>query len=530
MTSRSVAVPSLAHAGILVAVLALAGCTDTVFRDREPFNPPPDQNAGFLGYFTTSNRQTACGNCHAGIQGRWAETAHARAYEDLTANAGAQAFCFGCHTVNEKGNAAGLTGQPAGWSVVEDTAYHDVQCESCHGPGFEHAQAPDETNAPLARAGIKDTAASCAACHSGVHHPFVEQWAQSAHADSIENATGGNRAECQPCHNGRSFIIAARGGQTRFVEEGGALYQFPITCATCHDPHSSTNEGQLRFPIDDPSPDNNLCMKCHNRATEPTASFTRNARGPHAPQGPVLLGQNAGWIPPGFIYDTNRVFTTHASLANPRLCAGCHVKSFEVTDQATGNFVFQSVGHLFRPTPCVDAQGIPVADNSCAYTSTARNWSSCTAAGCHGSVDVAVQLFNTERAEVQQLVDVLWDDVNGNQVLDPSPTDAGYLPLIFQSTPTEFVGTDNTLTTAEGVLFNVLLLAETVNVGHNDGSKGIHNPFFYEALLSASIDAMQAAYPGLPPASPPVRALMEKALSRPGISFDRTRIRAVSLR
>jgi predicted CXXCH cytochrome family protein len=530
MISRSVAVPSLAHTGIIVAVLALAGCTDTVFRDREAFNPPPDQNAGFLGYFTTSNRQTSCGNCHAGIQGRWSETAHAGAYDGLVSSGHAQPSCYGCHTVSERGNSAGLTLQEAGWNVVEDTAYHDVQCESCHGPGFDHAQAPDETNAPLARTGIKDTVASCAGCHAGTHHPFVEQWAQSAHADSIENAYPGARAECQPCHNGRSFIIAARGGQTRFVEEGGALYQFPITCATCHDPHSNANEGQLRYPIDDPSPDNNLCMRCHNRGTEPTASFTRGARGPHAPQGPVLLGQNAGWIPPGFVYDTNRVFTTHASVANPRLCAGCHVNSFEVTDQTTGQFVFQSVGHLFLPIPCLDAQGVPTADNSCAYNSTSRNWQSCTASGCHGSVDVAVQLFNSSRSDVQALVDVLWDDLNSNATLDAAPTDAGYLPTIYATTPTQFVGTDNTLTVAEGVLFNVMMLAESLYVGHNDGSKGVHNPFFYEALLSASIDAMQAAYPGLPPASPPVQALMAKALSRPGISFDRAKFRAVSLR
>ncbi|HET8622096.1 MAG TPA: cytochrome c3 family protein [Gemmatimonadales bacterium] len=529
MPSRLAAIPVRAHTGILVGALALAGCTDTVFRDREPFNPPPDQASGFLGYFTTSDRQTSCGNCHAGIQGRWVETAHAQAYQDLVANPGAQDFCFTCHTVSENGNPAGLTGQPAGWNVVEDTAYHDVQCESCHGPGFEHAQAPDETNAPLARAGVKDTAASCAACHSGTHHPFVEQWAQTGHADSTTNAYPGNRTECASCHNGKAFIVAARGGQTRFVEEGGGAYQFAITCATCHDPHSNVNEGQLRFPIDDPAPENNLCMRCHNRSTEPTTSFTRGSRGAHASQGPVLLGQGAGWIPPGFIYDTNQVFTSHASVANPRLCAGCHVNSFEVTDQATGDFVFQSVGHLFSPNPCLDAQGIPVKDNTCAYTSTARNWSSCTASGCHGSVDVAVQLLNTERTQVQQLVDVLWQDLNADQVLDAAPTDAGYLPLVFQSTPTEFVGTDNKLTTAEGVLFNVMMLAEDL-YDHHDGSKGVHNPFFYEALLSASIEAMQAAYPGLPPAAPPVQALMQKALSRPGISFDRAKFRAVAVR
>ncbi|HWA14791.1 MAG TPA: hypothetical protein VG817_00055, partial [Gemmatimonadales bacterium] len=50
----------------LVILSTLAGCTDTntVFRDRPPFNPPPDSIAGFLGYYNDSTKQTTCGNCH----------------------------------------------------------------------------------------------------------------------------------------------------------------------------------------------------------------------------------------------------------------------------------------------------------------------------------------------------------------------------------------------------------------------------------------------------------------------------------
>ena len=38
--------------GLLAGLL---GCTDTVFRDREPFNPPPDAANKFLGFFTASD-------------------------------------------------------------------------------------------------------------------------------------------------------------------------------------------------------------------------------------------------------------------------------------------------------------------------------------------------------------------------------------------------------------------------------------------------------------------------------------------
>ena len=172
-------------ASIGVLSLLLVGCTDERIVYREPFNPPPDANSGFVGYFTTSDKSTTCGNCHVDHQNKWVGTAHADAYAGLVNSGQAQDFCYGCHTVNEKGNQ--LTAA-AGWNVVQDTAYHDVQCESCHGPGAEHIETPDASAHPLARirvltadlaTGNIDTdtataAGSCAECHSGTHHPFVE--------------------------------------------------------------------------------------------------------------------------------------------------------------------------------------------------------------------------------------------------------------------------------------------------------------------------------------------------------------------
>ena len=169
----------------LAGCSVLAACTDEeiVYVERPPFNEPADPAAGFLGYYTSSTKQTTCGNCHADFQGSWKETGHAGAYATLKA-VNAAASCYSCHTVNERGNdATGI----AGHDKVQDSTYYDVQCESCHGAGFEHASLPDGVAGPLASIGIPPDLATakngCGECHQGEHHPFVEQWAD---ADALQ--------------------------------------------------------------------------------------------------------------------------------------------------------------------------------------------------------------------------------------------------------------------------------------------------------------------------------------------------------
>ena len=221
----------------------------------------------------------------------------------------------------------------------------------------------------------------------------------------------------------------------------------------------------------------------------------------------MLLGF-AGWRPPGFTYDTARIFGSHATTANPKLCAGCHVAKFTVTDQITGAFSFQATGHLMRPTPCLDVDGKPTADKTCAYTATARSWQTCTTAGCHANADVAATIFNDSRALMKSFTDQLWLDSNGSRSLQASPTDAGLLPTVRASNPEEWSSTDNTITPAEGAEFNARLCGE-YGQSTSDNSKGVHNPFLCRALMIATINYVRSYY-GLPGASAAEQARLDR--------------------
>jgi hypothetical protein len=405
-------------------------------------------------------------------------------------------------------------------------------------------------------------AQSCGSCHNQNSGPGVrayEEWAASGHAKSLEEEPGvfvADNPSCASCHEGKA-TLAAWGVGANYAERGstGGANYLGQTCAVCHDPHGSARDpntdalipGQLRFPISTPDVNQNLCMKCHQRRSEPDQA---SSRGPHSPQGPMLLGE-AGYQPAGFQPDVQAVASTHGSEKNPKLCAGCHVNRLTGTDVVTGEPA-TSAGHLFLAIPCLDAGGLPVKAE-CAHDVGSRSWASCTASGCHGDATAAVSAFTLSAQRLDQLTKQIWDDVNGNDAIDPDSTacsagarrirvgavtdtvpcsnptlpgsdpddaenranwDAGLLartdviPTI-TGIPTitdtnQYVTNDATITPAEGARFNVRMLRE----GGADGSSGVHNPFLAEALLRATIDELQAEYSGLPALSASIQTIM----------------------
>ena len=535
-------VSRLASLAYAVAALALlVSCKDVVYRDRPPFNPPPDLTNGYLGYYDAAQHQTTCGNCHVGQQADWAQTLHASAWDTVKASANFNQSCVACHTVNTRGNRPLAR---AGYDTLPVEGYHDVQCESCHGPGYTHVQNPSiKANRPLASitvwppeapnaapATAADTAkivnSSCGACHQAAgpsrNHNFLKEWKSSRHgslrAGAAPSYSPAGNATCQPCHEAKGALAAW--GITSSYKELGTNTLLPQNCVVCHDPHGSAKgadgkplKGQVRFPIDQAIVEVNLCTKCHNRisAAAPDAS-----RGPHGAQGPVLFG-TAGYFPPGSSYDTTAILTSHGSTLNPRLCAGCHVNRLTGVD-AGGNQI-SYVGHSFHPLPCYMAGRPGVVDttfsNSCAYTSQARSWQACTNSGCHASADIAVQRLQQISNERNGYIHTLWVDVNHNQTVDAYPTDSGYLARIKAQNPNDLNFTtapyNTILTPAKGALFNAQLTGEDLS-GHPDGSHGVHNPFLYRALLQSSIADLLKNYPYLSSPAPNVLTQIQNSI------------------
>jgi hypothetical protein len=139
------------------------------------------------------------------------------------------------------------------------------------------------------------------------------------------------------------------------------------------------------------------------------------------------------------------------------------VDRFTVTDQATGDFAFQATGHLFLAIPCLDDDGLPTTGDC---ENEDRYYGACSASGCHGPGVAQGLLFTTRNTLNAMAADL----------------DA----LLAQVPESEFSTTDNIYTVAEGAKFNSEL--------GKLGGTAAHNPFLAEALLVASIQAVEDEY------------------------------------
>ena len=267
------------------------------------------------------------------------------------------------------------------------------------------------TNRPLATISIPtDPAAwvessTCGSCHEGDFSPFVEQWSQSASrrqtvteviqdiAEDPGSAAPRVMRDARPPGVGREHELRREG---RRRSRPRTPCRRPVRSATIRTRRSTRASSAGRSTI--PNPDNNLCMKCHNRRTEPQAT---SPRGPHAPQGGVLLG-TAGYWPAGF--DTTAVVATHGNVAvNTRLCAGCHVAPFDghrrerQRDLPVDRAPLHARPVPRRPTEAAGRQYLRARPADAGYVSGSRKFNGCAASGCHSNEDAAENAFEANR-------------------------------------------------------------------------------------------------------------------------------------
>ncbi len=324
---------------------------------------------------------TDCGrfDCHPREARGWARTAHATIFTrglsgELPRSSGRYGEeCIACHTVGYQPSARNdgfddrahrerwsfpARPSPRAWRdlprELRDRA--NVQCESCHGPGWFYVAYGDEV---------------CAQCHD--HPPRYQKVAQARlnRMSVAERAVAGQPAGtvCAGCHVGREVLRSLRGhASTSRVDLELEREPRGVTCPVCHDPHATDCRRQLRLCGDVEIPgatfdagQGALCVACHSGEVNVVQGPLlrpflpgRPRRGsghaqsgplverepdaaPHAPQFQLLTGRGGRFLR----LPTERAQRpTYPHMGVPDSCVGCHLD--ESTRRAPAG------GHTFK--------------------------------------------------------------------------------------------------------------------------------------------------------------------------------------
>lgn len=246
-----------------------------------------------------------CQGCHGDKFEAYQTTAHSSAYDTIAAFGNAS--CFPCHTV---GN-----GQISGFIDPVSTPWlKHVGCESCHGSGGAHKYGDHDMVHPAVSIDPK----ICGSCHTDVHHPTYDEWAESGHAHptgeleaEFLDPIGGpaRQASCGVCHSGATRMAMLKDWEARQQGNVGPLAlpsgedasAWGPTCANCHDPHRDQFEAQLRNPL-----------SSTNYFTMPTTTDARKF---------VSFDGNGNMVTNTVYYNT--AFATFYD-TNVQVCAQCH--------------------------------------------------------------------------------------------------------------------------------------------------------------------------------------------------------------
>jgi len=452
----------------------------------------------------TGNSGFSCLMCHPTKVDSFAQTPHASAFTrkiNGSAGAGFKSTCASCHVVGYDAAPDAVNGgfddvmQLTGWTWPTNLGdpvaaagnwdamppslqnKSNIQCESCHGPGFRHMIGGGSTAMEGRGIGISLSSANCGVCHDKMsHHVKNFEWKQTGHAVGYVFRTG----SCAPCHTGKGFIDAHDPGEgeppwSGTVETRGTNNE-GISCAACHDPHNKTGEGQLRvvdsvtFANGFSSTDGGeglLCMQCHQDrydANDQWKGWSSRSDTPNSPhhgvQGDFLFGQNA------IEYDQDMPSSRHWDVVEDT-CVSCHMQEGpEAEGYGAPPLPGQNHvgGHTFR---------IGWTDG----TNTIHLTEGCLK--CHGEIENFN--FGGEDYDQDGVVEGVQKEIK-DMMFDLAKLLPPYTGLTIDTTgwPSGYAEDES----RRKARYNYLLVQD-------DGSLGVHNPKYTAAILRASIDDLK---------------------------------------
>lgn len=178
--------------------------------------------------------------------------------------------CLRCHDESSEFPVVGIFRTAHGQSQDPRAPFAQLQCESCHGPGGEHARKKPvgDPQGPIRSFGMREETpaaeqdGACLQCHTGATRAH---WSGSAHE--------GAQVPCAGCHQVHTPADPIRQVATQtevcgacHVRERAASFSpfaHPLRdarmgCSDCHAPHGSLADAQLKR-----ASVNDTCFTCH---------------------------------------------------------------------------------------------------------------------------------------------------------------------------------------------------------------------------------------------------------------------------
>jgi hypothetical protein len=390
-------------------------------------------------------------------------------------------FGYLAHQGSPAWDTSWYKGLPGSYYITKDTlgiwnkltpaqqAVGNIGCESCHGPGGDHNT--EGHYGDVTKISKSLDAGVCNQCHdSPTHHNIGGMFNASNHAMLKNTSAEASNACAWPCHNGSAFVDDSwRHAWSKKPLRADTLAVDPnfqsISCATCHDPHSTANPNQLRYVSVDSlyngykittGGKGQLCMNCHRGRGNVAKSVTSiapkygwNGRfgGHHGVQADLLFGQN------GYNYGKKLDTTSIHLKVTLNTCVTCHMQ--DRNGQPNHEFAMDSAG-------VKDYVGI------------------CNQ--CHNEVTSS---FDQKMAS---------KDYDGNGKIEAFTTEvAGLLAKLKAKLPQDATGAIISAAKDSTKILNRPDLVQGIwnyNLIIEDRSNGIHNPAYTIALLQASLTAI----------------------------------------